>query len=132
MSPLQKTILNGVMFNITWLVCVLGGNAVAIVATTILIVFHLTAISRDKREFFLITGVALFGVMVESGLLAFSVLQSPESSLLPPPWLVALWAAFATTLNHSIRWFQNNFTIAYVVGAIAGPLSYLTGTRLTS
>ena len=47
-----------------------------------------------------------------------------------PPWILALWALFASTLNVSLRWLRGRIVVAVVLGAVAGPLSYWAGVRM--
>ena len=47
-----------------------------------------------------------------------------------PFWMVSLWMAFATTLNHSLRWLTSRPWVATLSGAIGGPLAYLAGAKL--
>lgn len=131
MTRIQRVIVNAVLFNVVWLVCVLGGSTVAVVAVTAALFFHQHFISGDPRELILILAITMLGVAVDSSLIATQVLLSPDNSVLPPLWLVSLWAIFATTLNHSTRWFQARLPVAFIAGGIAGPLTYITGTRLT-
>ena len=37
---------------------------------------------------------------------------------------------FATTLNHSLAWSARPWWLSSLLGALAGPLSYLAGARL--
>ena len=131
MSRLQKNMVNIVMFNGVWLLCVLGGNLVAAAAVAITVAVHMKFISLDGRELGFIVCVALVGLMVEFGLVYFGVLRQPNGSAIPPVWLLLLWPLFAITLNHSTSWFQNHLWLSAVAGAVAGPLTYYTGTRLT-
>lgn len=109
----------------------LGGSKVAVIAVAVTITLHMIFISEQNRELLFIALVAVIGGVVEFGFVWFDVLKSPSDSLLPPLWLLALWPLFATTLNHSTKWFQQHLWISAVAGAIAGPLTYYTGTRLT-
>jgi len=47
-----------------------------------------------------------------------------------PPWILGLWALFATTLNVSLNWLKGRWLVAALLGGIAGPLSYWAGARL--
>ena len=40
-----------------------------------------------------------------------------------------MWIGFATTINHSLKWIKNNYFLAFIMGFIFGPLSYLTGEK---
>lgn len=128
---MNKILLNALVFNIAWLVCVLGGNVIAVPVTVLIIAAHCFYMSKDKREIVLILLVVVLGILVDSVLIRTGFLLSPDKSLWPPLWLVCLWALFATTLNHSLRWFHTRTAIAVLVGGMAGALSYLAGTRLT-
>lgn len=47
-----------------------------------------------------------------------------------PPWMTALWMAFASTLNGSMSWLSGRVGVAALAGAVFGPMSYLAGERL--
>jgi hypothetical protein len=47
-----------------------------------------------------------------------------------PLWLVVLWLLFSGTLFHSLAFLQQRLLLAAILGAAAGPLSYLAGMRL--
>lgn len=47
-----------------------------------------------------------------------------------PPWIMALWMAFASTLRSSLGWLAQRYWLAASLGAIAGPLAYYTGHKL--
>jgi hypothetical protein len=44
--------------------------------------------------------------------------------------MLSLWLAFATTLNHSLRWLTCRPVAAALAGALGGPLAYLAGAKL--
>jgi len=127
---MKKTIYNAVVFNIAWFVCILGGSTIAVPFAFVVIGVHLAFFSDNKTEIALIIVVLLLGIVVESVFIRAGLLIPPDGSLWPPLWLVSLWGFFATTLNHSLRWFQTRLPIAFVMGAISAPLTYLAGTRL--
>ncbi len=49
---------------------------------------------------------------------------------LPPPWLLAMWAQFATTFRFSLRPVITRPIRAALLGAAGGPLAFLAGERL--
>ena len=128
---MNKILINALVFNIAWLVCVLGGNIIALPVALVVIAAHCFYISDNNREIILILVVVALGVLVDSVLIRTGFLIPPNENLWPPLWLVCLWGLFATTLNHSLKWFQSHTAIAVVIGGIAGSLTYLAGTRLT-
>ena len=44
--------------------------------------------------------------------------------------MVALWLNFATTLNRTLAWLKDRPGSAALIGAVAGPATYLAGARL--
>ena len=52
------------------------------------------------------------------------------AAALPPPWMIALWANFATTLNLSLAGLQTRPGLAALLGLIGGPLAYWGGAGL--
>ena len=48
-----------------------------------------------------------------------------------PYWMIMLWALFATTLNVSMYWVKQLYTLwISVLGAVLAPLTYYAGERL--
>jgi len=118
------------VFNVAWLVCILGGSAIAVPVAIAVIAVHLRFFSTSS-EIALIAAVTVIGVLVDSLFLRTGILISPDGSFWPPLWLVSLWALFATTLNHSLRWFHTRLPWAILIGGVAGMMTYLAVTRLT-
>lgn len=52
------------------------------------------------------------------------------AAALPPPWMIALWANFATTLNLSLAGLQTRPWLAALLGLVGGPLAYWGGAGL--
>jgi hypothetical protein len=47
----------------------------------------------------------------------------------PPPWIMALWAAFAMTLTTSMRFLQRHPALPALFGLLLAPLAYLSAAR---
>jgi len=47
-----------------------------------------------------------------------------------PLWLIALWFAFATTLQRALAVFGRKLWIAALIGAVAVPLNYGAGAKM--
>lgn len=71
-------------------------------------------------------GFLIEGMLAASGWLRHA---SPSPGFLTPLWIVALWGAFAMTLNHSMHWFARRKAYAMVLAGIGGPLAYLGAAR---
>jgi len=130
-------LLNIIIYQICWLACILGGAKgmplLGIGVVMLAAAFHLFKSHKPITECLLLLAVALVGGAWVSLLVALGWLVYPSGTLIEntaPYWLVALWVAFATTFNVSLRWFKQHLFLAATFGAIGGPLAYLAGERL--
>lgn len=73
-----------------------------------------------------VLGIVFDGALVTCGWLRYA---SDTPALLAPVWILALWAAFAMTLNHSLAFLQHRMWLATALGTIGGPLAYLGAAR---
>ena len=106
----------------------LGPGLVAIA-----VAYHLYTAPSPRPEMILIAIAAAVGSVWDSMLVAAGWLVYPSGTLLAgtaPYWITALWVAFATTFNVSLRWFKPRLVLAAVLGTIGGPLAFLAGERL--
>lgn len=128
---MKKTLINLALFQIGWLVCVLGGNLYAGAYTLLALLLHQWLVLEHWREWKLIFAVAVVGclwdiVMAQSGVIVYG-----GGSLAGiPPWLVCLWLLFATTFMHSLGWLRAYPVIAGLLAAVLGPASYWFGSNL--
>ena len=130
-------LLNFVAFQLGWFACVVGaargwpltGTAIA----AVIVAWHIVRAARPAQELKLALFALLIGVLWESSLIALGLIDFTSGTLLAglaPPWILALWALFATTLNLSLGWLKQRWLLAALLGAVAGPLSYWAGMRL--
>jgi hypothetical protein len=137
MNSRPRMILNFTAFQAAWLACVLGGaNDLALAGTMVIgavVVLHLTLARRALPEVKLIAAATVIGLVWESVLVAFGLINYATGNLAPglaPYWIVAMWALFATSLNLSMAWLKGRPWLAALFGAVGGPLAYLAGERL--
>jgi len=71
-------------------------------------------------------GLVLDGLLAGTGLLRYA---SPVPGVPAPIWILALWSAFALTLNHSMTFLRGRPMVAALFGAVGGPLAYLGAAR---
>ena len=71
-------------------------------------------------------GLLLDGVLAATGWLAYAAAQP---ALPAPAWILALWVAFALTLQHSLAWVMARPVVAIAFGAVGGPLAYWGAAR---
>ncbi len=128
---------NFLLFYAGWFACVLGAArgvawAGPVVATAVL-ALHLASAPNRLREARFIAIAGAFGFAVDTALASaglFSFAGASLSRAVSPPWMVALWMLFATTLGSSMAWIGGRPALAACLGAVFGPLSYAAGARL--
>jgi Protein of unknown function (DUF2878) len=72
-------------------------------------------------------GAIFDGLMAFSGLIRLEPIKSGLDIFYTRPWLVAIWLLFVTALPAYSKWLSQRLFLAFTVGAIAGPLAYLSG-----
>jgi hypothetical protein len=133
----MNRLLNFAMFYGGWFACVVGAGRGQLwlgpAMVGVLLLIHLAVAANRAQEARLVLAIGLLGFSIDtleasSGLYAFTH-TSVEPGLCPP-WMVALWLLFATTLNSSLAWLAGHYRLAAALGALCGPVSYLAGARL--
>jgi hypothetical protein len=131
-------LFNLIGFQIGWFSCVLGGaNQLPWLGVLISCLVLFAHVRRSNDAVFeckllftaIIIGIIFDGIPQSLGWITFSPV-SFWPNILPPPWMIILWALFASTLNISLAWLQSKKVLAILIGAISGPLSYWSGARL--
>lgn len=135
-SGTARNVINFVVFQAGWLVCVLfPGAPVALLALLALglIALHLALISqhRGAEVRFLLVGTAL-GTLLDGLWFQTGVLQGAGGVAWTPVWLVTIWALFLTTLSHSLAWMNNTRWLPFIFAPIGGPFAYWSASRLGS
>ena len=130
-------VINVIAFKIAWLASVLGGaNNLPLLgpaAVVVAIAIHLRLVKNPGREMLLILSAGLVGVTVDSAMITGGLLSYASGTLVPglsPLWILGMWMLFATTFNVSFRWLQSRITLAALLGAVFGPLSYFSGAKI--
>jgi hypothetical protein len=80
----------------------------------------------------LFVGVSLIGFVLDSTFAQVGLMQFQAAAPWPglaPAWMVALWASFALTLNHSLAFLQGRAMLSALLGAIGAPLAYWAAGR---
>ncbi|MGC8118975.1 DUF2878 domain-containing protein [Marinobacter sp. VGCF2001] len=132
-SETGRNVLNFVLFQTGWLVCVLYPGLAAAGLVLAFLVLHFVLVSQKPgvELQFIGFGVVLGGLMdtlwFRTGVLA---LDSGQEVLAAPPWLIAIWIIFMTTLCHSLHWIGQRPWLPWVLAPIAGPFAYWSASQL--
>ncbi|CAN5620942.1 DUF2878 domain-containing protein [soil metagenome] len=128
--------LNAIGYQIVWFCAVIGagsGRWWPAVAAALVFVAWQWAVSRQRMADLRLLAVALGCGLVIDGAMAASGLAGYAAAwpfaAFAPAWILAVWAAFAMTLNQSMRWMQPRLWVAGLLGAVGGPLAYLGAAR---
>ncbi|MDI9245448.1 DUF2878 domain-containing protein [Marinobacter sp. CHS3-4] len=131
-SDTVRNVINFVLFQAGWFACVLYPGLAAVGGVAVLLAFHLTFISqaRSSELQFIGFGVVLGGLL--DGLwFNLGVLDNGVSDFqLTPIWIIGLWAAFMTTLSHSLSWIGSKPWLPFVCAPVAGPLAYWSASKM--
>lgn len=73
-------------------------------------------------------GFVIDSALVLSGLLSFSTPVPWDFAA--PIWIIALWVAFALTLNHSMDSLKRRPVLAVLLGLLGGPLAYWVAAQV--
>jgi hypothetical protein len=126
-----RIVVNVAAFQAAWLGAV-GGAAtgrpwLGPVAAAALVVGHTWFAIRPLHEIVSLAAIGAVGMAWDSLLVTLGLIDYAGAGAWPggaPYWIAALWIAFATTLNVSLRWLRSRRWLAAVLGAALGPLAY--------
>ena len=103
-------LVNYTLYQIGWFACVLGGAShrpwTGFLIAVALLGAHLTLSPERSLEARLVVFATAVGAVVEMGQIAAGTYRFTSGTVmdaLPPPWLLAMWAQFATTFRYSLR-----------------------------
>jgi hypothetical protein len=132
-----RLVTNVAVYQCVWFACVLSAAAnrpwIGIAAAAAAVLLHLYLAPAPRRELPLILLAIVAGAAFESLLVASGWVRSSPALLfgsVMPVWMVALWAAFATTLNVSLRALRRRYLLTAVIAAVGAPLAYQAGVAL--
>lgn len=127
----MRLIVNFVAFLTAWLACVLGGAHglpwVGVAVTALIVALHLRLSVRPVREMMLLLFAGIYGAWWDGFLAGVGWLVYPSGTFaqwVAPTWIIAMWVAFATTINASLRPLRGRWWPAFGLGAVGGPAAY--------
>lgn len=123
---------NLIGYQLVWFCAVIGagrGMAWPGVVAALLFALWQIGISDRRGAQMKLVGIALLcGLLIDGGLGAGGRVQYAvawPAAWLAPAWILALWVAFALTLDRSLAFLQGRPWLAALLGATGGPLAYL-------
>jgi hypothetical protein len=130
-------LVNYALYQGGWFACVMGASwrhpSVGLAIALACIGTHLTLSSDRLVELCLMLVVTLVGAAVECFQIAagtYHFTSGTVNAAWPPPWLLAMWAQFATTFRFSLRSVIAQPLHAALFGAAGGPIAFVAGERL--
>lgn len=133
----MKALLNLAAMQVSWFACVLGAAhqlpwlGVAVASSVVAV--HLTRAANRRLEFVLVAVALSVGIVLDSALANSGVISFAPGSLVvgsTTPWMLGLWAGFATALTTSLRWIVSRPAVSVSFGALGGPTAYWSGAQL--
>ncbi len=131
-SETARNVVNFVVFQVGWLLCVMYPGLIAVAAVLVFLLVHFVLVSQHRLSELQFIGLGtVLGAALDLLWFRTGVLASTEGEIfLTPPWLVALWAIFMTTLNHSLGWIGRKAWLPFVLAPMAGPFAYWSASQL--
>ncbi len=123
-------LLNILGFNLSWFGLILLGN-LFIPVSLFWLWLHISWCKQPKAEIKLILSIILIGTLVDTALLSANVLIFSDQYFIPI-WLITLWASFAATVGHSLKFLECSKVIQSLTGFLAPPVSYIAGASFSS
>ena len=133
----NSPVVNYVLYQAGWFACVLGAAwqrpGTGLVVGLLLLVAHFVLSSQPVRDLKLVTVAVAAGLIVELMLIAtgtYSFASGTVVASLPPPWLLLMWAQFATTFRFSLKPIIMRPVASALFGAVGGPVAFVAGQGL--
>ena len=132
----MKTLLNAMLYQLTWLAAVGGaGHGYWWSGALMLLIFAAIQLPQSATriaDIQLLLIAAVVGFAIDSSLAVSGVLIYSAAVPWPhlaPLWIVVLWASFSLTMNHSLAFLRLRPVLAALFGGIGGPLAYWAAQR---
>ena len=130
-------LVNYTLYQIGWFACVLGAASqrpwTGCLIGMILVGVHVALSVERVLEVRLVVLAIAVGAALEMIQIAADTYRFASGTVndaLPPPWLLAMGAQFATTFRFSLRSVVTRPLLAALFGAAGSPIAFLAGERL--
>lgn len=132
-------VLNALLFQLTWLGCVIGGargewfwGAIGVFAL-LAFSYKQAALKRDLPFVLVlvVVGFCFDSLWATTGIIDFGEQAQPFAEVtLAPGWITLLWAGVALTVTHSLGFFVARPRLGALMAGCAAFTAYLGGERL--
>ena len=128
---MKKNLLNALIFQIGWFLCVLGGNVAALIYTPLALLFHHQFILTRPQQWYALLAIASGGCLLDISLVQTGIISFENADIAGIPiWLMCLWLLFATTFQYCLGWLRRYLWLAFLLAAVFGPMTYWLGANL--
>ena len=129
--------VNYLLYQSGWFACILGaawgwpvtGFLIAAALTAV----HLWCSAERAIETRLVLLALALGLVVEAFQVRHGTYRFTSGAVvawMSPPWLLMMWAQFATTFRSSLRAIMTSPARAALFGVLGGPIAFVAGERL--
>lgn len=115
-------------FELGWFVLVYF-QQLAMLPVLLYCLYGLWRLSSQRKRVAVVL-FALLGIVIDSVLIQFGVLSFALQDTLPF-WFWVLWVLFALAVVEFMAAFLQKLWLAFILGAVGGPLSYIGGAALS-
>ena len=125
----MSLLLNIVIYQTIWFLCVLFGNLGALLSLPLL-ALHFVFSDKKAADARMMVILGTLGLIIDGSLRAAGVLALSSWGWPIPLWLATIWLGLATLPHHSLWWMRSRLFVNILFGALGGPLAYWGGMQL--
>ncbi|NRA42053.1 MAG: DUF2878 domain-containing protein [Pseudomonadales bacterium] len=138
MTPNQKKVVNGLVFQINWFACIFANTTVLLASTIFLLLFHFALIDRNAKQWLILFFIAIIGYAADSALAASGMIMfSPSANLVlnginiavAPLWLFCLWLSFSSCLHYAFSFLYQRLLLTLLICLSVIPFNYYIGAN---
>lgn len=134
--PFLNRVFSTIIFYVGWIICLKEASEPSyygmLLVVGFLVFYFYNSVSR-KADYLLLSLVLFIGPLSDSfyaqmGLFQYHSLHTLPAWL-PPLWVFVLWGLFGANIQ-LFYWLHHRLWLAMILGAVGGPLSYLSVVKL--
>ena len=131
----HRMLLNGLMFQALWFVCIFTSVEITLFATAAYLVLHYLLVERSSLQWAMLLLIALLGYAADSILTSFAIIGFKQSIhigpvSLAPLWLACLWLGFSSCVKHAFGFLHNKRLLTILLCFTVIPFNYFVGANI--